>query len=107
MSIYLGLEASIQWAMPLLDKQQNKLLVNSEKIQGFKLFRSLTNNRYKNDVRYLELWLTVAKKQRDPTDLFKYLIVNGIGQESALFYEEYAGFKETFSRFFLNLLITL
>ncbi|KAJ3301142.1 hypothetical protein HDV03_001313 [Kappamyces sp. JEL0829] len=61
------------------------------------------DNRYKNDVRYVQLWMDVGKKQKDPSDLvdgrtnaqFKYLISNGIGQETTLFYEEYAGYKES------------
>lgn len=52
-------------------------------------------NSYKNDFRYVELWMALGKKQQDAGDLFKYLVVNGIGSTCALFYEEYAGYKET------------
>ena len=51
--------------------------------------------RYKNDFRYVELWMALGKKHQDAGDLFKYLAVNGIGSNCALFYEEYAGYKET------------
>jgi Mad3/BUB1 homology region 1 len=43
--------------------------------------------------------MTVGKTQEDPNELFKYLIVNGIGSLCALFYEEYAGYKECAKRF--------
>lgn len=39
--------------------------------------------------------MSVGKKQQDPSDLFKYLITNNIGLQCALFYEEYAGYKES------------
>jgi hypothetical protein len=39
--------------------------------------------------------MALGKKQQDAGDLFKYLVVNGIGSECALFYEEYAGYKES------------
>jgi hypothetical protein len=37
----------------------------------------------------------MARKQETPGDLFKYLETNEIGQEVAIYYLEYATFKET------------
>ena len=46
--------------------------------------------RYRNDPRYLKLWLSYAKYCRDAEDIFIYLSQEGIAQELATFYEEYA-----------------
>ncbi|KAJ1337102.1 hypothetical protein BSLG_006862 [Batrachochytrium salamandrivorans] len=54
--------------------------------------------RYKNDPRHLMLWMRLAKRSPTPVDIFKYLSVNEIGQQTALYYEEYAGLMETCSK---------
>lgn len=54
--------------------------------------------RYRNDPRFLKLWLLVAHQAREPLDVFKYLSVNKIGSELALYYEEYAKYLEKSSR---------
>lgn len=46
--------------------------------------------RYRNDPRYLKLWLAYAKYCREAEDIFVFLSQEGIAQELATFYEEYA-----------------
>jgi checkpoint serine/threonine-protein kinase len=46
--------------------------------------------RYRNDPRYLKLWLSYAKYCREAEDIFVFLSQEGIAQELANFYEEYA-----------------
>lgn len=46
--------------------------------------------RYRNDARYLKLWLAYSKYCREAEDIFVFLSQQGIAQELATFYEEYA-----------------
>ncbi|KAJ3414968.1 hypothetical protein HDV05_005799 [Chytridiales sp. JEL 0842] len=55
--------------------------------------------RYKEDPRYIRMWLQVASRAKVPDDVFKYLSVNNIGQGSALYYEDYAAYMETRNRY--------
>lgn len=50
--------------------------------------------RYRNDSRYLRLWLSYAKYCRDAEEIFVFLGQQGIAQELATFYEEYASLIE-------------
>lgn len=45
--------------------------------------------RYRNDPRYLKLWLAYAKYCREAEDIFIFLAQEGIAQELATYYEEY------------------
>jgi checkpoint serine/threonine-protein kinase len=63
--------------------------------------------RYKEDLRYIRMWLQVAKRAKTPEDVFKYLSVNSIGQGSAIFYEEYAAYMETCRRFVMIIYLYL
>ncbi|BBN17333.1 checkpoint serine/threonine-protein kinase [Marchantia polymorpha subsp. ruderalis] len=45
---------------------------------------------YRNDVRYLRVWVQYADCCTDPSDVFAFLEANEIGQTFALFYEAYA-----------------
>jgi len=54
---------------------------------------------YKNDPRYLRVWLTYAKYSDNPRDIFIYLARKEIGTSLALYYEEYANFLETNKRY--------
>lgn len=56
------------------------------------------DSRYKNDPRYLGLWMTYAKLTEEPIEIFKFLSVNEIGLNLATYYEEYACFLEEFNR---------
>lgn len=49
---------------------------------------------YKNDARYLKVWLSYAGFSDLPRDIFVYLAKKGIGLELALYYEEFAKFLE-------------
>ncbi|SGZ52373.1 CIC11C00000003018 [Sungouiella intermedia] len=50
---------------------------------------------YKNDPRYLKVWLEYAGYSDLPRDIFVYLAKKDIGVQLALFYEEFARFLET------------
>lgn len=49
---------------------------------------------YKNDPRYLKIWLQYASFAESPRDIFVYLARKGIGSGLALYYEEFAKFLE-------------
>jgi hypothetical protein len=55
--------------------------------------------RYRNDPRFLKLWLLVAHQAKEPIEVFKYLSVNKIGVDLALYYEEYSKLLEKISRY--------
>jgi len=62
-----------------------------------KAFQSSTH--YKNDPRYLKLWLHYIRFFSDtPRETFAYLARHGIGDGLALFYEEFAAWLETAGR---------
>ncbi|KAI7874231.1 hypothetical protein K492DRAFT_211693 [Lichtheimia hyalospora FSU 10163] len=48
------------------------------------------DGRYKNDVRYTQLWLQYANRLADPGWVYDYMLSKGIGKYVALFYEEAA-----------------
>lgn len=53
------------------------------------------SSQYKNDPRYLKLWLYYTQMFSDaPRETFLYLSRHGIGESLALFYEEYAAWLE-------------
>ncbi|KAF2402304.1 hypothetical protein EJ06DRAFT_528412 [Trichodelitschia bisporula] len=55
----------------------------------------LNSSHYKNDPRYLKLWLLYIRFFSDsPRETFAFLARNNIGEGLALFYEEYAGWLE-------------
>lgn len=55
----------------------------------------LTSAQYKNDPRYLKLWLLYIRFFSDtPRETFAFLSRHAIGQELALFYEEFASWLE-------------
>lgn len=49
---------------------------------------------YKNDPRYMKIWLEYAEYSDSPRDIFVYLAKKNIGQELALFYGLFASFLE-------------
>lgn len=55
-------------------------------------------SRYKQDSRYLNLWIEYSKCVDDPGKIFDFLIENGIGDRLALFYEEHASYLETLQK---------
>ncbi len=50
--------------------------------------------RYKEDQRYLRVWVLYANCVTEPGDIFKFLEANAIGQSFALFHEAHATFLE-------------
>src|SRR3569833_751448 len=57
------------------------------------------SNQYKNDPRYLKLWLHYIHLFSDsPRETFVYLSRHGIGEGLALFFEEYAAWLERAGR---------
>ncbi|KAI9348783.1 hypothetical protein DFJ73DRAFT_760813 [Zopfochytrium polystomum] len=57
------------------------------------------DERYRNDLRYVNMWLAVAKHAPAPLDVFSYLRANNIGSKTSSFYEEYAALLEKLQRF--------
>ncbi|KAI3406705.2 BUB1 [Candida oxycetoniae] len=49
---------------------------------------------YKNDPRYLKVWLEYIKHSDSPRDVFVYLAKKEIGNQLALYYEEFAQYLE-------------
>ncbi len=62
-----------------------------------RLFRDET--RYHQDARYLQLWIRYAGCVEDAREIFAYLAHRGIGQELALFYEEFSLYYESVGRY--------
>ncbi|KAH7349130.1 Mad3/BUB1 homology region 1-domain-containing protein [Pyrenochaeta sp. MPI-SDFR-AT-0127] len=63
-----------------------------------KAFQS--SSQYKNDVRYLKLWLHYIRFFSDtPRETFAYLARHNIGDGLALYYEEFAAWLESAGRF--------
>lgn len=59
----------------------------------------LTSADYKNDPRYLKLWLHYIRLFSDtPRETFAFLARHGIGEHLALFYEEFASWLEGVGR---------
>lgn len=54
--------------------------------------------RYKNDMRYLKLWIQYASCVDHPVKIFAYLNTNEIGTAYTLFYEEYCNALERSGR---------
>lgn len=65
--------------------------------RGTKAF--LSSPQYRNDPRYLRLWLQYIAFFADaPRETFVFLSRHGVGETLALFYEEYAGWLESAGR---------
>ncbi|OAP59658.1 hypothetical protein AYL99_06956 [Fonsecaea erecta] len=59
----------------------------------------LTSSHYKNDPRYLKLWLHYIRLFSDtPRETFAFLARHGIGEGLGLFYEEFAAWLEAAGR---------
>ncbi|EGZ23889.1 hypothetical protein PHYSODRAFT_296145 [Phytophthora sojae] len=57
------------------------------------------NDRYKNDMRYIRLWIQYADLVSNPKDIFKYLYQNKIGERVSLFYIGWAYVLETMANY--------
>lgn len=59
----------------------------------------LNSSQYKNDPRYLKLWLSYIRFFSDtPRETFAFLARHNIGESLALFYEEFAAWLESAGR---------
>lgn len=59
----------------------------------------LSSTHYKNDSRYLRIWLHYIRLFSDsPRETFAFLARHNIGEELALFYEEFANWLESVGR---------
>lgn len=56
------------------------------------------DKQYKSDPRYLRVWLAYSTYSDTPLDIFAFLQRNEIGQELALYYEEYTAVLEKMNR---------
>ncbi|KAG5458535.1 MAG: Mad3/BUB1 homology region 1-domain-containing protein, partial [Olpidium bornovanus] len=56
--------------------------------QATRVFRD--DARYRNDPRYLKIWLLYARNIQSPKDVYAYLMSNSIGTDIAAYYEDYA-----------------
>ena len=52
------------------------------------------SDQYRNDIRYLRVWIMYADCLPDPSDVFSYMMDHNIGQVHALFFIAYATFCE-------------
>lgn len=58
--------------------------------EATRVLKDLQNGRWRNDIRYLKLWVLYASYVEKPTIVYKFCLVNEIGTEHALLYEEAA-----------------
>jgi len=56
------------------------------------------DKQYKSDPRYLRVWLAYSTYSESPLEIFRFLQRNDIGQDLALYYEEYAAVLEKMNR---------
>lgn len=52
------------------------------------------SEQYRDDIRYLRVWIMYADSLPDPSDVFSYMMDHNIGQVHALFFIAYATFCE-------------
>ncbi|KAI8099628.1 Mad3/BUB1 homology region 1-domain-containing protein [Halteromyces radiatus] len=88
----------LQWTIQMFPEGQN------HESQLVDLLEQVTNKfqddpRYILDPRYLNCWMEYAKWTDDPKDVFLFLKKKGIGQNLALFYEQYAFLYEEQKRY--------
>ncbi|XP_030928257.1 mitotic checkpoint serine/threonine-protein kinase BUB1 [Quercus lobata] len=58
-----------------------------------------SDRRYKNDLRYLRVWLQLMDFVEDPKTLLRTMEVNQIGKKKSLFYQAYALYYEKIKKF--------
>ncbi|KAI9739900.1 MAG: hypothetical protein M1818_004956 [Claussenomyces sp. TS43310] len=84
----------VKWtlsAYPSATAKEAQLLQLLERATKF----FLNNPQYKNDPRYLKLWLSYIRFFSDaPRETFAFLARHNIGENLALFYEEFASWLE-------------
>ncbi|KAI0090140.1 Mad3/BUB1 homology region 1-domain-containing protein [Irpex rosettiformis] len=58
--------------------------------EATRVLKDHQHGRWRNDIRYLKLWVLYASYVEKPTIVYKFCLVNEIGSEHALLYEEAA-----------------
>ncbi|XXG39801.1 hypothetical protein AAC387_Pa01g0667 [Persea americana] len=58
-----------------------------------------SDKRYRNDLRYLRVWIQVMDYVDDPKGLLKAMEINKIGLKRAIFYQAYALYYEKLKKF--------
>ncbi|RPD61278.1 hypothetical protein L227DRAFT_524419 [Lentinus tigrinus ALCF2SS1-6] len=58
--------------------------------EATRVLRDYREGKWRQDIRYLKLWVLYAGYVDKPTIIYKYLLVNEIGTNHTLLYEEYA-----------------
>lgn len=79
----------VKWCIdnyPSGQSSESDLLVILERCT--RLFKQST--QYRNDVRYLRMWILYARNVDCPSDVYNYLLANEIGTSLASLYEELA-----------------
>jgi len=56
-------------------------------------------DKFRDDIRYLRLWVLFANKQEKPEDALRIIAANGVGTRHALLYEAWASMLEKKRRF--------
>ncbi|KAG0339083.1 hypothetical protein BG004_006965 [Podila humilis] len=57
------------------------------------------DDRYRNDIRYVRLYVHYSGIVEDPDHIFKFMMANNIGTQLAMLYEEYAEYLEDMEDF--------
>jgi hypothetical protein len=91
---YSGKDPLVPW-LQYIGWTQETFVGGGKKSQLIPLLEKCTkafqkDNIYKNDIRYLKVWITYADCIADPEDVFNFLTNNGIGLMLALFYQAWA-----------------
>ena len=58
--------------------------------EATRVLKDHQNGRWRTDIRYLKLWVLYASYVEKPTIVYKFCLVNEIGSQHALLYEEAA-----------------
>ncbi|TFK88147.1 hypothetical protein K466DRAFT_521326 [Polyporus arcularius HHB13444] len=66
--------------------------------EATRVLRDYREGKWRQDIRYLKLWVLYASYVDKPTVIYKYLLVNEIGTNHALLYEEFANALERANR---------
>ncbi|CAO3608514.1 unnamed protein product [Cunninghamella echinulata] len=83
----------LQWLMETFPQGNNRESKLVEFLQ--QVSHQFQNDpRYYSNPRYLNFWIQYSKWTVDPKEVFLYLMKKGIGQNLALFYEEYSAIYE-------------
>jgi checkpoint serine/threonine-protein kinase len=89
----------IKWTMAAYPSVQNTSESNLLPLLEKATKAFLSTDMYRNDPRYLKLWLLYIKLFSDsPRETYAFLSRHGVGENLALFYEEFAAWLEQMGR---------